>query len=48
MNANKHAMHTEWIDPDDAPELTDDFFEQADEYTGSKLVRRWPAKYGPP
>ena len=40
MNANKHATHTEWIDADDAPELTDEFFERADEYVGNKLVRR--------
>ncbi|MBU9348663.1 BrnA antitoxin family protein [Burkholderia multivorans] len=40
MNASSSAMHTEWIDPDDAPELTDEFFEQADEYIGDKLVRR--------
>jgi uncharacterized protein (DUF4415 family) len=40
MNANKHATHTEWIDPDDAPELTDEFFAQADEYVDDKLVRR--------
>jgi len=29
-----------WIDADDAPELTDEFFERADEYDGDKLVRR--------
>ena len=40
MNANKRATHTTWVDPDDAPELTDAFFEQADEYVGEKLVRR--------
>jgi uncharacterized protein (DUF4415 family) len=40
MNANKHATPTEWIDADDAPELTDEFFERADEYVGDKLVRR--------
>ena len=40
MNANKHATRTEWIDADDAPELTDEFFERADEYVGNKLVRR--------
>ncbi len=40
MNANKHATPTEWIDPDDAPELTEEFFEQADEYVGDQLVRR--------
>lgn len=40
MNANKNATRTGWTDPDDAPELTDAFFEQADEYKGDKLVRR--------
>jgi len=40
INANKHATHTKWIDPDDAPELTDEFFAQADGYVGDKLVRR--------
>nr|WP_240592765.1 BrnA antitoxin family protein [Macromonas bipunctata] len=28
------------MDPDDAPELSDAFFEAADEYVGDKLVRR--------
>ena len=40
MNENKHATETNWIDPDDAPELTDEFFRQADEFDGSRLVRR--------
>ena len=40
MNENKHATETNWIDPDGAPELTDEFFRQADEFDGSKLVRR--------
>lgn len=40
MNTNKHATPTEWIDADDAPELTDELFERADEYVGDKLVRR--------
>jgi len=40
MNENKRNTVTEWIDPDDAPELTEEFFEQADEYRGEKLVRR--------
>ena len=40
MTVSKRATHTDWIDPDDAPELTDDFFQQADEYVGDKLVRR--------
>ena len=40
MNANKHASATVWTDPDDAPELTDTFFEEADEYIGDTLVCR--------
>jgi uncharacterized protein (DUF4415 family) len=40
MNANKHATPTGWVDPDDAPELTDEFFERADLFEGDKLVRR--------
>jgi uncharacterized protein (DUF4415 family) len=41
-------MHTEWIDLDDAPELTDAFFERADEYVGDKLVRRGRPKIASP
>ena len=40
MNAKSKSTPTGWVDPDDAPELTDAFFEQADEYVGEKLVRR--------
>ncbi|MDR1367426.1 MAG: BrnA antitoxin family protein [Candidatus Accumulibacter sp.] len=40
MNAKSNATETAWIDPDDAPELDDDFFERADEYVGEKLIRR--------
>ena len=29
-----------WVDPDDAPELSDDYFERADVYRGDRLVRR--------
>lgn len=36
MNANKHATGKNWVDPDDAPELTDDFFDRADEYKGGR------------
>ena len=48
MNANKHATHSEWIDPDDAPELTDEFFAQADEYVGDKRVSRGRPKADTP
>ncbi len=40
MNANKPATASDWTDPDDAPELTDEFFERADEFEGARLVRR--------
>ena len=40
MNENKVATEANWIDPDDAPELTDEFFQRADEFEGSRLVRR--------
>lgn len=40
MNGNKHATPIAWVDPDDAPELTDAFFERADEHVGEKLIRR--------
>ena len=40
MNEHKHASPTDWVDPDDAPELTDAFFTQADEYVGERLVKR--------
>jgi uncharacterized protein (DUF4415 family) len=40
MNAKSNAIETAWIDPDDAPELDDEFFERADEYVGEKLIRR--------
>ena len=39
MSGKKHATKTDWVDPDDAPELTDEFFDQADEYQRDKLVR---------
>lgn len=29
-----------WVDPDDAPELTDEFFSRADVFDGEKLIRR--------
>ncbi|OQP84208.1 hypothetical protein BTR14_20620 [Rhizobium rhizosphaerae] len=29
-----------WTDPDDAPELTDAWFEQADQHEAGKLVKR--------
>jgi uncharacterized protein (DUF4415 family) len=40
MSANKPNTDGTWIDPDDAPELTDEWFEKADLYDGEKLIRR--------
>jgi len=34
------SISKDWVDPDDAPELTDDYFERADVYRGDELVRR--------
>ena len=40
MNGKKQNTDTTWIDPDDAPELDDEFFDRADEYQGDRLVKR--------
>ncbi len=40
MTASKRAMRTISTDPDDAPELTDEFFKRADKYHGDTLVKR--------
>ena len=40
MTGKKHGSPTTWVDPDDAPELTEAFFERADVFVGDKLVRR--------
>ena len=40
MIAKSKPSATAWIDPDDAPGLTDAFFERADQFQGKVLVRR--------
>jgi uncharacterized protein (DUF4415 family) len=40
MNAKKRSTPATWVDPDDAPELTKEFFKRADLFDGDKLVRR--------
>ena len=37
---SKEGTKTEWIDPDDAPELDDEWFEKADFMIGDKVIRR--------
>lgn len=39
MSAKKTKKKKEWVDPDDAPELTREWFELAAIYDGGKLIR---------
>lgn len=39
MVRKKSAKKGKWVDPDDAPELTDEWFDKADLYSGGKFVR---------
>ena len=36
----KKSGASEWIDPDDAPEITEEMLDRADWYHGDKLIRR--------
>ena len=41
MNESKKSLKQEWVDPDDAPDLSEgDWFERADLYHGDKLIQR--------
>lgn len=40
MKEKKKNTKSTWIDPDDAPELTAEWFRSADLYHGTKLIRR--------
>lgn len=40
MNAKLNDSKSTWVDPDDAPELDDAFFEQACLHDGKKIIRR--------
>jgi len=48
MNAKSKTTPSVWVDPDDAPELTDEWFEHADLYHGDKLIRRGRPKADAP
>jgi uncharacterized protein (DUF4415 family) len=48
MSKKKSATRRKWVDPDDAPELTKDWFETADQYRGGKRVRRGRPKSAAP
>ncbi|GGE00103.1 hypothetical protein GCM10011390_18640 [Aureimonas endophytica] len=40
MTASKHDTAPAWVDPDDAPELDDEWFERADIHENGRLVQR--------
>lgn len=40
MSGKKKPGPTAWVDPDDAPELTAEFFERAEVRDGDKVIRR--------
>jgi uncharacterized protein (DUF4415 family) len=40
MSAKKINTQSTWVDPDDAPELTDDFFKNATTMIGDKVVSK--------
>ena len=40
MIANEHDTPGVWVDPDDAPELTDEWFERADVHQNGRLISR--------
>ena len=40
MSGESDAGSGEWVDPDDAPELTETFFADAETFQGDKFVKR--------
>ena len=48
MIENKMRSKKEWVDPDDAPELTDEIMDRADWYDGETLIRRGRPKLEQP
>src|SRR5262245_34973095 len=40
MTARKRATKTEWVDSDDIPELSDEWFDKADLMIGDKVIRK--------
>lgn len=39
MTANRHDSGPGWVDPDDAPEFTDEMFDRAEVTIGGEVVR---------
>lgn len=48
MGKKTNVSASTWIDPDDAPRLTREWFETADLYDGNKLIRRGRPKSDAP
>ena len=40
MKEKKNDSSSTWVDPDDVPEITDEWVQEADLYHGKKLVQR--------
>jgi uncharacterized protein (DUF4415 family) len=40
MIVSRKSTESTWVDPDDAPELTDEWFQKADLMIGDKVIRR--------
>ena len=40
MTENSAVMASNWVDPDDAPELDDEWFDRAEIRIGSQIIRR--------
>jgi uncharacterized protein (DUF4415 family) len=40
MSVSSKDTKTDWVDPDDAPELTDEWFDKADLKIGDRVIRR--------
>lgn len=48
MTAKKLSTPTTWVDPEDAPELTEAFFQEAKLYKGNKIQARGRPKSSTP
>ena len=48
MRTKRQDGGSRWVDPDDAPELTDAFFDQAEIAQGPKIIRRGRPKLDNP
>lgn len=40
MSESKSSSQSNWVDPDDAPEWTDEMFDRAEIRVGDKVIRR--------